>query len=388
MRILVGADVPCDPNSGASGTVFQTNRALRELGHSVDELWADDLKRRIEHGNLHYLLELPFVYRKHVRRKHVCNGYDVIELNQPHAYLTAKHFKQHIDAPVVVVRSQGVEIMADEIVDRWKNHLEVFDRSYLRRSLSRLLKRLLDLHWYQVAKYADGVIVSATDNAEYLQQRLNIANSRISVVPMGVPNLFLGSLPPRLSSERLSRMLFVGQYAFFKGPTILARMVDRLLEHGPDLTFSWVCNRDDHERALELFSDSVKSRVRLLSYRSQEKLMAIYDTHGIFLFPSIFEGFGKAPLEAMSRGLCVFASNVGGMRDYISHGKNGHLYDVGDVESLAADVFSLVNDLPTAQEIADQARRTACAYTWRHGAELCIAFYNELLKTKRSSTLR
>ena len=45
MKILVGADVPPDPNSGAAGTVYQTNAALRELGHDVDEIWANDIGR-------------------------------------------------------------------------------------------------------------------------------------------------------------------------------------------------------------------------------------------------------------------------------------------------------------------------------------------------------
>ncbi len=62
LRILVGADVPPDLNPGASGTVLQTNLALRELGHHVDEIWADDLGRRIRHGNLHYAFELPRAY--------------------------------------------------------------------------------------------------------------------------------------------------------------------------------------------------------------------------------------------------------------------------------------------------------------------------------------
>ncbi|MBE9203856.1 hypothetical protein IQ218_10925 [Synechocystis salina LEGE 06099] len=64
LRILTVADTPCDPNSGAAGTVYYTNQALRQLGHEVDEIWADDLgPRRIAHGNLHSLLEQPRAYR-------------------------------------------------------------------------------------------------------------------------------------------------------------------------------------------------------------------------------------------------------------------------------------------------------------------------------------
>jgi len=53
MRILFMADVPRDPSSGAAGTEVRTIEALRQLGHTVDEVWAPDLGRRIAHGNLH-----------------------------------------------------------------------------------------------------------------------------------------------------------------------------------------------------------------------------------------------------------------------------------------------------------------------------------------------
>ena len=65
----MGADVLPDPNAGASGTVYQMNAALRRQGHVVDEIWQTDLGRRIRHGNLHYLLELPRTYRRAVRQR-------------------------------------------------------------------------------------------------------------------------------------------------------------------------------------------------------------------------------------------------------------------------------------------------------------------------------
>ena len=67
-------------------------------------------------------------------------------------------------------------------------------------------------------------------------------------------------------------------------------------------------------------------------------LVQVYDRHGVFLFPSFFEGFGKAFLEAMSRGLVVIASDVGGMHDLIRDGENGFLVAPGDAAALAMRV--------------------------------------------------
>ena len=59
LRVLMMADTPADPNRGAAGTEMQTAQALRALGHDVRTIWSDELGRRIAHGNLHLLLELP-----------------------------------------------------------------------------------------------------------------------------------------------------------------------------------------------------------------------------------------------------------------------------------------------------------------------------------------
>jgi glycosyltransferase involved in cell wall biosynthesis len=60
-------------------------------------------------------------------------------------------------------------------------------------------------------------------------------------------------------------------------------------------------------------------------WRHGQREPRIYDDHGVFLFPSFFEEFGKAFLESMSRGLVLVASNNGGMRDVIKEGQSGLL---------------------------------------------------------------
>ena len=72
-----------------------------------------------------------------------------------------------------------------------------------------------------------------------------------------------------------------------------------------------------------------------MEWCDQSDLLRVYDEHGIFLFPSFFEGFGKAFLEAMSRGLVVVASNNGGMKDVIKDGESGFLAKTGDWRQMA-----------------------------------------------------
>ena len=85
--------------------------------------------------------------------------------------------------------------------------------------------------------------------------------------------------------------------------------------------------------------------------------MQVYDEHGVFLFPSFFEGFGKAFLEAMSRGLVVVASNNGGMRDVIKDGQSGFLVKTGDWRQMADLAIQAAN--PELLRVSKEGRRAS-----------------------------
>ena len=388
MRILVGADVPCDPNAGAAGTVYHTSRALRELGHQVDEIWEDDLGRRIGHGNLHYLLELPRRYRKAVGRKCAETEYDVIQLSQPHAHLAARDHQRRRRPGVFVNRSHGVEPRVEQAVRECRVRLGLRENRSPQSLLSPILRRWIARHWPAAAQNSDGVIVPCEDDREYLISRLGVEPGKVRTIHHGVPEAFLrrNAAPP--GEERLRGMLHVAQLAPFKGPHILARVVNETLARHRDLTFTWVCSASHHDRARALFTPRVVGRVRLLDWMPQDDLIAVYDRHGIFLFPSLAEGAAKASLEAMSRGLCVVASNNSGMKDYITHEESGLLAPAGDVRAFVAHVDRLLDEKELSCRLSEGARAAAGSYSWKRCAEKATEFYEELLARKHGRRLR
>jgi glycosyltransferase involved in cell wall biosynthesis len=386
LRILVGADVPPDPNAGASGTVYQMNRALEQLGHSVDEIWADELGRRIRHGNLHYWLELPRSYRAALRRR-ANRVYDVIELNQPHAYLaTAEH--QRCRRPGVIVnRSHGHEVRSEEVLTPWRMHFKEPAPSGLRGMVSAFLRRQLDGQWDQVAQTADGFHVSCHEDQQYLIERYRVAPENIGVISQGIPELYASTPPKPFTANRLNRLLYVGQNAFFKAPMVLIEIASRLLTSHKQLEMTWVCSPAHHAAIREQFPAELRSRVTLLPWMPQEQLIHVIDDHGLFVFPSFFEGFGKAPLEAMSRGLCVVASNAGGMRDFISDGVTGRLVPPGDVSAAVAAVESLLSSIEACQAMSARAAEAAQQHRWTRCAAQLVTFYRSLIARKQASAI-
>ena len=114
--------------------------------------------------------------------------------------------------------------------------------------------------------------------------------------------------------------------------------------------------------------------------------MAVFDEHGIFIFPSFFEGFGKVFLEAMARGLCVIAADNGGAHDVIRSGVNGVLVPTGSRADAVAACQSLEGSFPQAFSMSREAAISAQSYTWERTARETIAFYDDRLAAKSSST--
>jgi glycosyltransferase involved in cell wall biosynthesis len=379
---LMMSDTPADPNRGAAGTEVRTLNALRALGHDVDAIWSDDLGRRIRHGNLHILLEQPRSYERAavaaMRRK----TYDVVHVSQPHGFRAARAVHRLSPGTVFIHRSHGFELNLEMTLRPWLEKYGSDERGAVRRAATRLLAPLLARHAYAIAREADGHIVSSSGDAAFLHERLGVPRERIAVIPQAVPDSFLQENAPPMDARRLRRVLYVGQFAFVKGPMIATDALNLLARAEPDLRFTWVCDRASENSIRALLTAEANALLHVLSWTSQEALRDIYDAHGIFLFPSFFEGFGKAFLEAMSRGLCVVASDVGGMHDVIESGRNGILVRPGDAGALADAALAIMHDPDRAAAMSSAAVGTARRYTWDRVARETADFYRARLAAR------
>ena len=376
------ADVPYTPDSGAAGTEYQTKCALERMGHNVDMLCEDSFPRKIKHGNFHYLFELPTAYRDVMQRKLTRQHYDIIHVNQPHGYLAAKALRASGCASAFIHRSHGFEQRAEVELKPWREKYEWDERAISRRLASKFVVRALYRNYKGIARYADGHIVSASQCREFLHQKMNVPLERISVIPQAASDAFLSRSPAPMTADRLKSFLYVGQFTFFKAPMIVADVISRLAQWDREVRFTWVCSKEHHAKVRDLLVGDARDRIQLLDWMAQEDLVRIYDAHGVFLFPSFFEGFGKVFLEAMSRGLCVVAADNGGAHDVITNGVDGILTTTGDVTGITSQCQRLLANPADAIRISHAAATTAHQYTWSRVARETLAFYEDRIAAK------
>ena len=107
-------------------------------------------------------------------------------------------------------------------------------------------------------------------------------------------------------------------------------------------------NAEDVCRNLSICGD-----IRFLG--KQEQMDEILSIADLFVLPSQYESFGLSALEAMACGVPVISTNVGGIPEINIQGITGYLSDIGDVEDMAKNALSILQDDHTLQRFKDAA---------------------------------
>ena len=173
------------------------------------------------------------------------------------------------------------------------------------------------------------------------------------------------------------RLLFVGRYGERKGCSELIAALAQARAAGTEATLRFVGREeyDGEERVLreDVEQFGVESAVEFAGVKDGADLAECYADAQVLCLPSRREGVPLVLLEAMSFGLPVIATPVGGIADYVEHERNGLLVPPGDVDALAVSIAVLAADpdLRTRlgeaarERIAEQAGPDTIARRWR-----------------------
>lgn len=119
----------------------------------------------------------------------------------------------------------------------------------------------------------------------------------------------------------------------------------------------------------------LRDRVRVVGYIDEEELPLWYAAATVFVFPSIYEGFGMPPLEAMACGTPVVTSNTSSLPEVV--GDAGIMVDPHDAAALAAALAQLLNDADLRADLRTRGLQRAARFTWNTTAERTLRAYED-----------
>jgi glycosyltransferase involved in cell wall biosynthesis len=121
----------------------------------------------------------------------------------------------------------------------------------------------------------------------------------------------------------------------------------------------------------------VEERVIFTGWVAEEDKPALLSGATAFVFPSLYEGFGLPPLEAMACGTPAIASNRSSLPEVV--GEGGILVEPTDVEALAEAMESLLTDDALRAELRRRALAQAAKFSWKQTALETLAIYRKVV---------
>jgi glycosyltransferase involved in cell wall biosynthesis len=192
----------------------------------------------------------------------------------------------------------------------------------------------------------------ASDESEGVRQRLGVEDNFI---------LFVGTLEPRKNLLSLLK-------AFVQ---VLEKTDVR-----PQLVIAggegWLID-DTLEFAR---SSTVARRLRFAGYLNDEELRALYSSCRAFIYPSLYEGFGLPPLEAMACGAPVIAGRIPALQEVL--GDTALLVEPLDVDTLGRRIVELMQSERRRNELTVAGRKRAAEFSWDQAARQTYALYQHI----------
>ena len=126
----------------------------------------------------------------------------------------------------------------------------------------------------------------------------------------------------------------------------------------------------------------VQNDVRFLGFVPVDILRTFYDQAKIFVFPSLYEGFGLPPLEAMAHGTPVVTSNVSSLPEVV--GNAAVLVHPENVFEIMRALHRVLMDQPLREKMKERSYRQAAKFSWEKSVRRIIEAYGQVLSTRDS----
>jgi glycosyltransferase involved in cell wall biosynthesis len=124
-------------------------------------------------------------------------------------------------------------------------------------------------------------------------------------------------------------------------------------------------------------NSSCRDKIIFTDFVSEEDLVLLYNCADVFLYPSLYEGFGIPLLEAMACGVPVITSNTTSIPEVV--GDAALLINPRDGEELKKALLSLLNDEKLRKELINRGFEQVRKFSWRKTAEDTLAIYENAL---------
>ncbi|MFA6636818.1 MAG: glycosyltransferase family 1 protein [Candidatus Omnitrophota bacterium] len=220
---------------------------------------------------------------------------------------------------------------------------------------------------------ADSILTISNSTKEDVHKKFNIKRTKIGVIWGGVENNFKALENENYLEDVRMKFNLSRPFLFYSGSLSPRKNVDRMLK-----AFELVRGKIPHdlvmsgfktlpEKLLRMFS---KDRVKVLGYVREEELVALYNMADVYLYASLYEGFGLPIIEAQSCGCPVITSGITSMPEVAGDG--AVIVDPKNVHQIAASMLRIIEDEDFRSALISKGFKNAKKFSWEKCAQALV----------------
>lgn len=243
-----------------------------------------------------------------------------------------------------------------------------------------------------MARFATKIITATEFVKKEVSQHLKVHPDKIAVTPYA-PRRNFRPLPQTETEQTRARLGIEDVFILFVGTieprknliTLLRAFADVIGNTGlrPQLVIAGQKGWLMEEALSYINSEQLSERVKLTGYITDRDLRALYSSCAVCVYPSLYEGFGLPPLEAMACGAPVIASDVPSLSE--ATGKGAFLVPPRDVQRLAQGLVEMISSEEKRAYFSRAGLEWASRFTWEKTARLTLEVYSEVTSARKNA---
>jgi alpha-1,3-rhamnosyl/mannosyltransferase len=251
---------------------------------------------------------------------------------------------------------------------------------------ARLLFRMATGLALQNAAHA--LAISETTRQDYLQV-FHLRPEKIEAIPLAAEDQFHPQSQAEI--ERVLDKFNLKRYALYVGINKPHKNITRLVEawgtlvkqgasEGTTLVIGGAWDPRYPEPRQRAFELGLNGSIRFLGPLAEDDLPGLYAGSALFVFPSLYEGFGLPVLEAMACGTPVVCARTSSLVE-IAEGA-AELFDPHSTNGMAASIQKVLEDESLRRDLQERGAKRTAEYSWARTAQETLAAYRRQVRTE------
>jgi glycosyltransferase involved in cell wall biosynthesis len=380
MRVAFNATSLTGPLTGVGQYAFQLARCLQTMpGMELSLFYADHFERSVHARGQRYVAEMRGTVRRFV----------------PYAYEIARRLRQRRF-------DRGARGMRFDLYHE-PNFLAfdfdgplvltAHDLSWIRYPETHPSERVRAMHKYfePGLRRAQVVLTDSDFVKREIVDVFGIDPARIRAIPIGLDPIFRPMAREAAQPVLAAHGLSFGRYLLNVGTLEPRKNLERTVRaYGTlpaplraDFPLVIVGANGWRAQGIESMLGPLVARgdAKVLGYLERSELAAVTAGAAALVYPSIYEGFGLPPLEAMGCGVPAISSNVSSLPEVV--GDAGLLVDPLDIDAIAAAMRTMLEDTGLRSSLAAKSLERAARFTWEGCAAATFAAYRDAVASSR-----